>query len=207
MNMKHETVENLSLLTAGSTPAPGGGSASALTGAFAASLLCMVANLTIGKKGYEAVEGQMKDLLSKVEPLRVFLLDAIQQDADSFDAFMDALKLPKSTQEEASVRTQAMQDALKGACDVPLQNAKQVFTVLELSQTAVKLGNVNAASDGLVGALLARSAVLGCLNNVRINLGGIKDEAYVERMHAICNDMEARAIALEDEVRKASSLQ
>lgn len=206
MNMKLETIQALSERTADNTPAPGGGSASALAGAFAASLLCMVARLTIGKKGYEAAQSQMQDVLTQAEPLRLLLLDAIQQDADSFDAFMEALRLPKENEEQVAQRTKAMQDALKGACMVPLKNAQNALSVLELSITAVKLGNTNATSDGLVGALLARSAVLGCLNNVRINLGGIKDEAFVLDMRNTCDRMEARATALEDEARKASNL-
>jgi formiminotetrahydrofolate cyclodeaminase len=105
MDMKNLSVMELSDLTASKSAAPGGGSISALAGAFAASLVCMVAKLTEGKKGYEAVSLRMKELETQSEALRLNLLDDIQRDSSSFDAFMEALAMPKTTEEEKAART------------------------------------------------------------------------------------------------------
>jgi formiminotetrahydrofolate cyclodeaminase len=200
MDMKNLSVMELSDLTASKSAAPGGGSISALAGAFAASLVCMVAKLTEGKKGYEAVSLRMKELETQSEALRLNLLDDIQRDSSSFDAFMEALAMPKTTEEEKAARTGAMQDALKGACRIPRQVAEKALEVLSLAVEAVSKGNANATSDGLVGAFLARAAVLGALSNVRINLAGIKDQGFVDKLIVECDDMEQKARAAEKDV-------
>lgn len=193
MNMKDMTVTALSELTASASPAPGGGSVSALAGAFAASLACMAAKLTQNKKGYEEVSGQMETLDQQAEALRVELLDDIQKDSESFNAYMAALALPKESEEEKAARSAAMQEALKCACQVPLAVAGKCLGVMHLALTAVEKGNRNTASDSMVGVLMARAAVLGAVSNVLINLGGIKDEPFVKRMKAACGKLEAQA--------------
>lgn len=193
MNMKDMTVAQLSELTASSATAPGGGSISAMAGAYAASLACMVAKLTIGKKGYEGLEEQMGQIDQQAEILRVELLDEIQKDSESFNAYMVALALPKETEEERAARSAAMQDALKGACRVPLEVAGKCLGVLHLATVALEKGNKNTASDAMVGVLLARAAVIGAVNNVLINLGGIKDEAFVQRMKQACEALAEQA--------------
>ncbi len=193
MNMKDMTVTQLSELTASSSAAPGGGSISAMAGAYAASLACMVAKLTLGKKGYEDVQERMAEIDKQAEILRVELLDEIQKDSESFDAYMVALTLPKATEAEQAVRSAAMQEALKGACRVPLEVAGKCLGVLHLAATALEHGNKNTASDGMVGVLLARAAVLGAVNNVLINLGGIKDKAFVTRMKTACEALAGQA--------------
>lgn len=203
MELKQYTIEKLSELTASNSAAPGGGSVSALAGAFAASLACMVAKLTLGKKGYEEVSEQMTGLDERAESLRLLLLDQITRDASSFDAFMAALKLPKDSEEEKAARTQAMQDALKKACEIPLETAKWGLEVMRMALECIRLGNANAASDGFVGALMARTAVLGALSNVRINLAGIKDEEFTGRMKAACIAIEEEARSLEREADAA----
>ena len=200
MEMKYLSVAELSDLTASKSAAPGGGSISAMAGAFAASLVCMVAKLTEGKKGYEAVSARMKEMDTQTEALRLSLLDDIQRDSSSFDAFMEALSKPKTTEEEKAVRAAAMQGALKGACRIPRQVAEKALEVLSLAVEAVSKGNANAASDGLVGAFTARAAVLGALSNVRINLAGIKDQDFVDKLTAECDEMEQRARAAEKDV-------
>ncbi len=193
MNMKDMTVSQLSELTASSSAAPGGGSISAMAGAYAAALASMVCKLTVGKKGYEAVQAQMERIDRQAEALRLELLDEIQKDSESFNAYMVALTLPKETQAERILRNAAMQEALKGACSVPLEVAGKCLGVLHLAATALELGNKNTASDAMVGVLLARASVLGAVNNVLINLGGIKDEEFVEHMTAACEELSAQA--------------
>lgn len=199
MNMKHLSVEQLSELTAANTSAPGGGSISAMAGAFAASLVCMMAKLTDGKKGYEEAHPRMREISAQAEILRVKLLDLIQKDSESFDAYMTALTLPKQNEEEKRARSGAMQEALKGACAIPREVAECSFDVLDLALEAVSDGNLNALSDGLVGALMARSAILGAISNIRINLGGIKDEVFRVSMLKFCDDLEHKALQAEEQ--------
>lgn len=189
MNMKDMTVTQLCDLTASASPAPGGGSISAMTGAYAAALVSMVAKLTVDKEGYEHTRDEMNVIHDEAELLRKDLLEDIQKDAESFDAFMVALKLPKDTEEEKAARRQAMQDGLKGASQMPLTVVKKCLRVQELAIRTVEIGNINTASDGMVGVLLGRAAALGAVNNVLINLGGIKDEEFVARMRAECEEL------------------
>ena len=205
MNMKDMTVAQLNQITASSQPAPGGGSISAMAGAYAAALVCMVSKLTVGKKGYEDVQEQMADLERQAEPLRQDLLEDIQKDTESFNAYMEALALPKETEDEKAVRRAAMQEALKGASQVPLKVARKCLEILKLAAVAVELGNINTASDGMVGVLMARAATLGAVNNVLINLGGIKDEGFVSQMQAACDELSQQANALEAQAQATLS--
>lgn len=205
MNLKDMSVARFSELTASSSPAPGGGSVSAMSGAFAASLAGMVAKLTLDKKGYEDLSEQMRRTDLEAEALRGELLEDIQKDSASYDAFMEALKLPKETEEQKAARMRAMQDALKGACAVPLEVARKSLKALSLALYSLENGNANAMSDGLVGVLLGRAAVLGAAANVRINLGGIRDEAFVKQMSQACLELERQAEELE--VRARASFQ
>lgn len=193
LNMKDMTVTALNDYTASASPAPGGGSISAMAGAYGAALVCMVAKLTLDKKGYEDKADLMKELDTEAEALRLDLLTDIQKDSESFNAYMDALKLPKDTEAQKAARGQAMQDALKGACQVPLGVARKCVKVLDMAVQAVEHGNINTASDGKVGVLMGRAAILGAVNNVLINLGGIKDEEFVQKMKEECAGLEAHA--------------
>jgi formiminotetrahydrofolate cyclodeaminase len=140
----------------------------------------------------------MRELDAQAEALRVKLLDGIRRDSASFDSFMQALALPKGTDEEKQARQDAMQAGLKRASEVPLTSAQDNLAVLKLSLEAVKHGNLNTLSDGLVGSFLARSAMMGAISNVRINLSGIKDEAFTARMREACDQLEAEAHRLEE---------
>ena len=200
MELKNMTVAELAALTASDSPAPGGGAIAALTGAYGAALAAMVANLTVGKVGYEAVWQEMKDLRQQAEKLRCELLDAIQKDSSSFDAFMAALGLPKNTDEEKAARTCAMQEALKEAAEVPFQTACAAYSIMPLAEQAVRHGNAKAVTDGLVAAMMARTAVRSALLNVKINLESIKDAAYVAQMREKCQDLEGKAVQAESHI-------
>ena len=167
---------------AAGTAVPGGGSVAALNAALAAGLTEMVANLTVGKKGYEAVEDDMKDLAAKAARLRSTLTAAIDKDAEAYTEVMTAYKLPRTTDEEAAVRKQKIQEAIKHAALVPLEVARDALAVIDLAGRAIRKGNKNAASDGAVAAMNARTAALAALYNVRINLSSIEDEAFVEEL-------------------------
>lgn len=176
-------VENMSLkrfledLSSGS-PTPGGGAASALVGSIAASLSSMVANLTIGKKKYQDVESEMKQIVTEAVRLRDELLSIVDEDVEVFNKIMDALKLPKETDEQIKVRKERIEAASKEACEVPLKTAKLCLEVMKLSLKVTEKGNRNAISDGACSAYFAHSALLGATVNIRINLKNISDENY-----------------------------
>jgi len=185
---------------AAGTAVPGGGSVAALNGALAASLTEMVANLTVGKKGYDAVEDEMKELAGKAAQLRNKLTAAIDQDADAYTEVMAAYKLPKATEEEKALRKQKIQDAIKHAALVPLEVARDALAVIDLAGRAIRKGNKNAASDGAVAAMNARTAALAAISNVKINLSSIKDHAFVEKLAQEAEDLQNQAAEKENEV-------
>lgn len=192
--------------TASNEPVPGGGSIAALSGALAAALAEMVANLTIGKKKYVEVESEMKGIVEALEVKRQELVELIDKDASSFDEVMKAFKLPKVTDEEKATRTNAIQEGTKYAASVPLQTAKIAYSIMEYSKVVVEKGNTNAVTDGAVSAMMARTAVLSALMNVKINLGSIKDEKFVADMTEEVKALEAAAIKSETEILAAVKL-
>ncbi|MBE6887295.1 MAG: cyclodeaminase/cyclohydrolase family protein [Ruminococcaceae bacterium] len=199
-DMKYLSVEEFTSLTASDAPAPGGGSVSALAASLGAALAEMVANLTIGKEKYADVDAEMRCLAQQAAALRGELIDAIQKDTESFNGYMAALKMPKETDEQKAVRREAMQKGLKEAALVPLEVAKTTVKIFPIAQAVVQKGNSNAVTDGLVAAMLARSATLGALLNVKINLGSIKDETFVADCSAQVKQLEQQAITLEKQV-------
>ena len=200
MEMQDMNVRELIELTASNAPAPGGGAIAALSGAFGAALAAMVGSLTLGKKGYEDAQKEMAEMTDKGKNLAKKLLAAMDEDANSFNGYMAALGMPKGTEVEKTIRRAAMQDALKSASLVPLNTAKTAAEVFPLAEAAVKSGNRNAVTDGLVAARMARAAVLGALLNVKINLGSIKDEAFVQELQAACGALQEEAIAAEQRI-------
>ena len=196
-NLKvNEFLEN----TAAGTPVPGGGSVSALSASLGASLAEMVAKLTIGKKGYEAVETEMKDIAEKLRNLRQKLTLAVDKDSDAYRGVLEAFKLAKNTAEEKEQRAEAIQDAMKNAARIPLAVAFDALQVMDLAEMAIRNGNRNAVSDGAVGTMMARTAVLGALFNVKINLAAVKDKAFVAEMMREVKKIETRAHEREAEI-------
>ena len=178
------TTEEFLTVSASSSPTPGGGSVSAYVGALAASMTCMVANLTIGKEKYKEVEPQAKEILAEAEAVLGMLKSGLSQDIAEFSNFMDVLKLPKGTDEEKALRTEKMQEVLVSATDTPLGISQNCFRVLQLAQKLALIGNKGAISDVGVSAYLAESALKSAMLSVDINLPGIKDVAYQERVKA-----------------------
>jgi formiminotetrahydrofolate cyclodeaminase len=186
--------------TAAGTPVPGGGSVSALSAALAAALTEMVANLTAGKKGYEAVEKEMQEVAAAVKELRQKLIAEIDNDSNAYNDVLAAFKLPKTTEQENERRRQAIQDAMKNAARVPLGVAFDALQVMDLAETVITSGNRNAVTDGAVGVMLGRTAALGALYNVKINLASVKDEAFVEEMMREVNKLQSRVQEREKEI-------
>jgi len=194
----HKIIEYLDKAAAG-TAVPGGGSVAALNAALAAGLTEMVANLTIGKKGYEAVEDEMKTIAEEASQLRTKLTAAIDQDADAYTEVMAAYKLPKTTDQETAVRKQKIQDAIKHAALVPLEVARDALAVIELAGQAIRKGNKNAASDGAVAAMNARTGALAAIYNVKINLGSINDDSFADKLAREVRGLESQVAEKENE--------
>lgn len=186
---------------AAATPTPGGGSASAYSGAMAAALAAMVARLTIGKKKYAQVEEQMQALLARAEQLRLELLDYVSRDAAAFDAVMAAYRLPKDSPPEQAARLAAVEAATLQAARVPLEVAEKAVAVMALAAEAAASGNLNAISDGAVAVALGRAALTGAGYNVRINLPGLQDRQAAQALLSRLVELEQRAALLEDSTR------
>jgi methenyltetrahydrofolate cyclohydrolase len=163
---------------ASADPEPGGGGAAALAAALASALVSMVANLTLGKEKYAAVQDQVADLKEKSEGLRHRLQDLVTLDAEAYGAVAAAMKLPRGTDAEKASRTVVLQAALVHAAEVPLEVAETAVQVARLSNTAAEIGNTNAVSDAGVAALLAEAAAQSAALNVKINLGWIDDQTF-----------------------------
>jgi glutamate formiminotransferase/formiminotetrahydrofolate cyclodeaminase len=186
-------------LAAGSAT-PGGGSASAYTGAMAAALVAMVARLTVGKKKYAGVEQEMKDITEQAEALRAGLSQAVTRDAAAFEAVMAAYKLPKNSEHDQEVRAQAIEAATLEAARVPLDVADSAVKVLELAVQVVEKGNLNAITDGGTAASLAAAALRGSALNVRVNLTDLQDRRIASSMAGRLEAMIDRAADLEAQV-------
>ena len=198
--MKNMTIQEFAMQTASNEPVPGGGSISALAGSLAAALTEMVAGLTIGKKKYADVEEEMKAAVEPMKAVCAQLLDDIKRDSESFDQYMQALTLPKETEEEKEARTEAMQNGLKAAVEVPLSVAKAACGILPYAETMAVKGNRTAVTDALVATMMARTAVLGAGFNVKINLESIKDQEYVDRIGKEVAELEKQAIEQEKKI-------
>jgi formiminotetrahydrofolate cyclodeaminase len=169
---------------ASSAPTPGGGSVSAYVGALAASMVCMVANLTVGKEKYKDVEPQVQDILARGQKLLDDLKNGLSQDIAEFSKFMAVLKLPKDTEEQKASREEKRQTVLISATDTPLGIAQNCFEVLKLAQELAPVGNKGAISDVGVAAYLAESALKAAMFSVDINLPSVKNEDYQARVKA-----------------------
>lgn len=187
---------------AAATAAPGGGSAAAYAGAMGAALIAMVAGLTIGKKKYLAVEAEMQAIRVQAEELRKELTSAVEDDSAAFEAVMGALKLPKETDDQQKARAAAIHIATINAAYVPLQTVKNAIKVMELAARCAKDGNLNAISDAMSGAAMARASLTAAGYNVRINLNSLEDKSAGEKMLRELADLEKQADQIEREIRK-----
>jgi len=185
------------------SPAPGGGSVAALAGSLGAGLSAMVANLTVGKKGYEPVWDRLSEVAERAQAVKERLVRAVDEDTEAFNAAMAAMRMPKSTPEEQQARNAALEAGYQQAARVPLETARACLEALKLSLDVALHGNTNSASDAGVAALMARAGVEGAALNVLINLGSVKDAAFkqacrgetdalVRETSALCGQVVAR---------------
>ncbi len=187
-------------------PVPGGGSVSALVGSLGSALTAMVGYLTIGRKVYEGLDEEIKKKMNEdFEELKISiekLNGIVDEDTKAFDKVMEALKMPKETEEEKAKRSEAIQEGYKVALEVPLRCAEECLKVLKLQRVFADYGNVNAITDVGVGALLAAAALEGALMNVKINLLGIKDPDYKAKMEEKMDNLLNEGNKLKDEILK-----
>jgi glutamate formiminotransferase / formiminotetrahydrofolate cyclodeaminase len=184
------------------SPVPGGGSAAALCGALSAALSSMVANLTVGKKGYEGVEQEMKELAMRAQALKDELLRAVDEDTRAFAKVMDAFKLPKATEEQAKEKETAIEKATREATLVPLAVLEKSLGLLDLARNVAQKGNKNSLSDAGVAGAIALAAAQGAHDNARINLLGIKDNAFKEEVKKKADSFLREAAELAGEIRR-----
>nr|MBP9152221.1 cyclodeaminase/cyclohydrolase family protein [Flavobacteriales bacterium] len=186
--------------TASESPAPGGGSIAAYVGVLGASLATMVANLSSHKRGWDDRWEEFSHWAEKGQAIKDELLHLVDEDTASFNAIMDAFGLPKETDEEKAARSAAIQAATKYAIQVPFRVMEVAHSSFELIKAMAEIGNPNSVTDAGVGALCARTAVLGAHLNVKINAGSLKDKEFVNEILARAKRHEDEAIAMEKEI-------
>lgn len=160
----------------------------------------MVANLTIGKKGYEPHEELMRHISEVALRQKELFVADIDRDSEAYDGVFACFKMPKATDEEKAARSAAIQEATKHAALVPMQVARNAYELMTILMDVARLGNRNAVTDACVAMMSARSAVLGALMNVRINLGSLKDKEFVDRLQREADELERLACAREKEL-------
>ncbi|MBP3424236.1 MAG: glutamate formimidoyltransferase [Alistipes sp.] len=186
--------------TASESPAPGGGSISAYMGALGAALGTMVANLSSHKAGWDERWEEFSDYAERGQALMAELLHLVDEDTEAFNRIMAVFAMPKTTEEEKAARSAALQSATLYATQVPLKTMKAALRVFEIVKAMAEIGNPNSVSDAGVGALAARSAVLGAQLNVKINAVGLKDRATADALTSEAQAIAEQAVALEKEV-------
>lgn len=195
-----EFVEEL----ASNSPAPGGGSAAALSASLSSALCSMVFNLTIGKKAYNNLEEDKKKLidegLKETASLKDEFLEVIDKDSDEFLELMKAFKLPKETEEEKTKRNEEINKGYERALKVPYELAQKAFKVYDFIYTASVYGNKNAISDAGVSALLLQTAIEGAVLNVKINLSSIDDQQGKGQIQRKCDELVENGRKKRDEI-------
>lgn len=186
--------------TASESPAPGGGSISAYVGSLGVSLATMVANLSSHKKGWDDRWEEFSNWAEKGQTIKDELIRLVDADTAAFNKIMTAFGLPKGTDEEKKARTQAIQEATRFAIEVPFRVMQLSYDSLEIIKAMAEQGNPNSVSDAGVGALCARSAVMGAFMNVRINASGYDDKKFVTEIVAKGQDLEKKTLAMESEI-------
>ena len=192
--------------TASESPAPGGGSVSAVMGALGAALATMVANLSSHKRGWDERWKEFSDVAQKGQVLVKELTALVDEDTAAFNRIMDVFAMPKGTPEEKAARDKAMEEATLYAASVPLKTMEASLKALPLALEMAQKGNPASASDAGVAALAATAAIRGAAMNVRINAAGLKDGTPARPLLERASEIEAQALALQDEVLAAVGL-
>jgi glutamate formiminotransferase/formiminotetrahydrofolate cyclodeaminase len=204
---KQDKLINLSLQefaneTASESPAPGGGSIAAYMGSLGISLATMVANLSAHKKGWDKRWKEFSAWAEKGQKIKDEILYLVDEDTNAFNKIMEAFSLPKSSEQEVKFRSEAIQNATKYATEVPLKTMILAYSSFPIIKAMAEIGNPNSISDAGVGALCARSAVIGAYMNVRINAAELKDEAFKKEILGKAEKIKNDAIKEEEAILK-----
>ncbi len=191
------TLKSFADETASESPAPGGGSISAYMGAMGISLGTMVANLSSHKKGWDSRWEEFSNWAEKGQFYKDTLVNLVDEDTNAFNKIMDAFSLPKNTENDKTIRKQAIQDATKYATEVPFKVMSLCYQSMEVIKAMAEIGNPNSVTDAGVGALAARSAVMGAFLNVKINASGLDDKEFANKILKEGNEIQEKAISLE----------
>ncbi|WP_286315185.1 cyclodeaminase/cyclohydrolase family protein [Romboutsia ilealis] len=200
MKISEKTCIEFVNVLASKSAVPGGGGAAALVGAIGMALGSMVCNLTIGKKKYAEYEESIKEILVKAREIEKKLLSMIDKDAKNFIPLSKAYGLPNSTEEEKKIKEEIMENALKVACEVPIDIVRVCFDAIKLHEDLVDKGSKLAISDVGVGVQCLRAAILSGQLNVVININSIKDMEYVEAIRKEVNSVVEEGVKICDEV-------
>lgn len=179
-DLRTQTIKRFLDALAAGTAAPGGGAGACMAGAMGASLLSMVASLTIGRKRYADVEPEMEKIRAQAEAVRTELTALAQLDVQVINRLMDAYQMPKETEAERARRQAELEEALVDATEVPLRTAEQTVLLFELAEALVEKGNRNAVSDATAGAVLAEAAFEIAVLNAETNLSLLNDDVFAE---------------------------
>lgn len=182
MNIYELTLNEYLEAASSKSPTPGGGSVSAVVAANASAMVSMVANLTLGKKGYEDVQDTVRSILDKVNLGMTSLKELTAKDMQAFQCFMEAWKLPSATEDDKALKNLAMEKAAQNASSVPLELCRACIEILRQAGRLAPIGNKTAISDVGVGAYLAEAALNAAMLSVDINLPMIRDEAFKEKL-------------------------
>ncbi len=193
MKLIDMTITDFSKEVDSNSPAPGGGSVSALCSDIGIGLTRMMAHLSFGKKKYEALDESIKEeFLNKFEKLgniKEELEILIDEDTKSFNEVMKAMKMPKSTEEEINIRNKALEEATLLSIEVPFKTSKLSLEALELIEYIGQYGNQNAITDIGVGVLMLCTGLEGAILNVKVNLSGLSDVAVIEKYSKECEEI------------------
>lgn len=184
MNIYEMTLTDYLEAASSKSPTPGGGSVSAVVAANASAMVSMVANLTLNKKGYEAVQGEIKSILEKMDENMNEIKVVTEKDILAFQNFMEAWRLPSASEEEKNSKSLAMEKAAQNASSVPLELCSACIEILKQAKLLAPIGNKTAISDVGVGVYLAEAALNAAMLSVEINLPVIKDEIFKQRLLA-----------------------
>ena len=200
MSYTKESCEKFVEVLASKAPTPGGGGASALTGAIGVALGNMVGSLTVGKKKYAEVEDEIKAMMKASDQLQAELLELVQKDAESFEPLAAAYRLPKDTEEQKAEKERVLEQATKDACIVPFEIMEKCAQGIELCGQFAEKGSVMATSDAGAGAIFCKAALQAASLNIYINTKSLKDREYAEQMNQKSDVLLEKYMAKADEV-------
>ncbi len=205
-NLVNMTITDFTDELSTDSPAPGGGSVAAVCVAMSGALSAMVSNLTVGKKGYDKVQEEVKKYAEEGQSIKERSISAVDEDTQAFYVMMDAMKLPKKTDEEKAIRAKAMEEATKDAILIPLKTLEICWDAVQLAEKVAVVGNTNALSDAGVAALTANAGAKAAYLNVMINMAGISDENFkneiTQKAKNIWENTNKLALAVEEDILK-----